>query len=157
MTMSLRLLEYLEWKGVDYELVHHAFVTGSLRTAAKAHVPGRQFAKPVLLKDDQGFLMAVVPASHKLDIEQLNREMNRKLRLATEKEIEKLFDDCSKGAIPPIAEAYGYDAVVDESLEASSDVYFEAGDHAELVHVSGDDFRYMMHGARHGHFSHPAQ
>ena len=100
--------------------------------------------------------MAVVPASHRLDIEQLNRELNRKLRMATEKEIEKLFDDCSKGAIPPIAEAYGYDAVVDDSLEASPDIYFEAGDHAELVHVSGDDFRYMMHSARHGHFSHPA-
>lgn len=156
MSISLRLLEYLEWKGVDYELMHHAFVTGSLRTAAMAHVPGRQFAKSVVLKDNQGYLMAVVPASHKLDIDQLNRELNRSLRMASEKEIEQLFDDCSKGAIPPIAEAFGYDAAVDESLEASQDVYFEAGDHAELVHVSGDDFRYMMHAARHGHFSHPS-
>lgn len=156
MTISLRLLEYLEWKGVDYELLHHAFVTGSLRTAAKAHVPGRQFAKPVVLKDERGYLVAVVPASHKLDLDELNRSLNRKLRMATEKEIADLFDDCSRGAIPPIAEAYGYDAAVDESLEASPDVYFEAGDHAELVHVTGDDFRYMMHGARHGHFSHPS-
>ncbi|MDY6978704.1 MAG: YbaK/EbsC family protein [Pseudomonadota bacterium] len=156
MTISLRLLEYLEWKGVDYELLHHAFVTGSLRTAAKAHVPGRQFAKPVVLKDERGYLVAVVPASHKLDLDELNRSLNRKLRMATEKEIADLFDDCSRGAIPPIAEAYGYDTAVDESLEASPDVYFEAGDHAELVHVTGDDFRYMMHGARHGHFSHPS-
>ncbi|MFP3872873.1 MAG: aminoacyl-tRNA deacylase [Thiohalophilus sp.] len=155
MTMSLRLLEYLEWKGVDYELLHHAFVTGSLRTAAKAHIPGRQFAKPVVLKDEQGYLVAVIPASHKLDLEELNRDLHRKLSLASEKEIADLFDDCSKGAIPPVAEAFGYEAAVDESLEHSPDVYFEAGDHAELVHVSGDDFRYMMHGARHGHFSHP--
>mgnify|MGYP001156567986 CR=1 FL=1 len=156
MTISLRLLEYLEWKGVDYELLPHAFVTGSLRTAAMAHVPGRQFAKPVVLKDEQGYLVAVLPASHQLDLDELNRDLNRKLRLATEKEIATLFDDCSKGAIPPVPEAYGYDAAVDESLEASPDVYFEAGDHAELVHVSGDDFRYMMHSARHGHFSHPS-
>ncbi|MDR9437377.1 MAG: YbaK/EbsC family protein, partial [Thiohalophilus sp.] len=155
MTISLRLLEYLEWKGVDYELLHHAFVTGSLRTAARAHVPGRQFAKPVVLKDEQGYLVAVVPASHKLDLDELNRGLNRRMRMATEKEIADLFDDCSKGAIPPIAEAYGFDAAVDETLEASPDVYFEAGDHAELVHVTGDDFRYMMHRARHGHFSHP--
>ncbi|MFO8024836.1 aminoacyl-tRNA deacylase [Thiohalophilus sp.] len=155
MTMSLRLLEYLEWKGVDYELLHHAFVTGSLRTAARAHVPGHRFAKPVVLKDEQGYLVAVVPASHRLDLDKLNRSLHRKLRMATEKEIADLFDDCSRGAIPPIAEAYGFDAAVDESLEASPDVYFEAGDHAELVHVTGDDFRYMMHSARHGHFSHP--
>ncbi|MDZ7661328.1 hypothetical protein [Thiohalophilus sp.] len=69
MTMSLRLLEYLEWKSVDYELLHHAFVTGSLRTAAMAHIPGRQIAKPVVLKDEQGYLVAVIPASHKLDLE----------------------------------------------------------------------------------------
>jgi len=156
MTMSLRLLEYLEWKGVDYELLHHPFVTGSLRTAAMAHVPGRQFAKSIVLKDEQDYLVAIVPASHKLDLDELNRNLNRHLRLATEKEITALFDDCSKGAIPPIAEAYGYDAAVDESLEESPDVYFEAGDHAELVHVTGDDFRYMMHSARHGHFSHPS-
>lgn len=156
MTISLRLLEYLEWKGVDYELLHHAFVTGSLRTAAMAHVPGRQLAKPVVLKDEQGYLVAVVPASHKLDLDELNRDLNRKLSMATENELEQLFDDCSKGAIPPIAEAFGYEAVVDETLEASPDVYFEAGDHAELVHVSGDDFRYIMHGVRHGHFSHPS-
>ncbi|TDX96752.1 aminoacyl-tRNA deacylase [Thiohalophilus thiocyanatoxydans] len=155
MTMSLRLLEYLEWKGVDYELLHHPFVTGSLRTAAMAHVPGRQFAKSIVLKDEQGYLVAIVPASHKLDLDELNRNLNRSLHLATEKEIAALFDDCSKGAIPPLAEAYGYDAAVDETLEESPDVYFEAGDHAELVHVSGDDFRYMMHRARHGHFSHP--
>ncbi|MDZ7660773.1 YbaK/EbsC family protein [Thiohalophilus sp.] len=155
MTMSLRLLEYLEWKSVDYELLHHAFVTGSLRTAAMAHIPGRQIAKPVVLKDEQGYLVAVIPASHKLDLEELNRDLHRKLSLASEKEIARLFDDCSKGAVPPVAEAFGYEAAVDETLEAFPDVYFEAGDHAELVHVSGDDFRYMMHGARHGHFSHP--
>jgi len=100
--------------------------------------------------------VAIVPASHKLDLDELNRNLNRRLRMATEKEIADLFDDCSRGAIPPIAEAYGYDAAVDESLEESPDVYFEAGDHAELVHVTGDDFRDMMHSARHGHFSHPS-
>jgi Ala-tRNA(Pro) deacylase len=155
MAIALTLLEYLEWKGVDYELLHHAFVTGSLRTAAMAHVPGRQLAKAVVLKDEKGYLVAVVPASHKLELDSLNRDLNRNLVMATEKELEDLFYDCSRGAVPPIAEAYGYDSAVDETLEQYPDIYFEAGDHAELVHVTGDDFRYMMNRARHGHFSHP--
>lgn len=157
MAIALTLLEYLEWEGVDYELLSHPFVTGSTRTAATAHVPGKQFAKGVVLEDEKGYLLAVLPATHKIDLDSLNRALNRHLTLANEKEVEDLFDDCSRGAVPPVAAAYGYEAVLDDSLDNCPDVYFEAGDHAELVHVSGDEFKYMMKQARHGHFSYPAR
>ncbi len=43
---------------------------------------------------------------------------------------------------------------MDDSLLQENDVYFEAGDHEELIHVSGKQFHDLVVGARHGRFSH---
>jgi len=96
--------------------------------------------KCVLLEDDNGYLMAVIPATHKVDLGAVHRELNRELGLATERELAELFRDCEPGAIPPLGKAYGIDMVVDRSLVDTPDVYFEAGDHRSLIHVSGGDF-----------------
>jgi len=79
--------------------------------------------------------------------------LQRNLGLATENELAGLFKDCELGAIPPIGPAYGIEIVVDDSLLQEDDVYFEAGDHEELIHVSGKQFQDLVAGARHGHFS----
>lgn len=144
MAISLALLEYLEWEGVDYELVPHPFVAGSMHTAQQAHISGEQLAKCVVVEDSKGYLMAVLPATHHVDIGLLKEITHRDLHLANEKEITGLFDDCSKGAIPPLPEAFGYKGLMDKSLDQCEEVYLEAGDHTELVHLSGDDFKYLM-------------
>ena len=144
MAISLALLEYLEWEGVDYELVSHPFVAGSLQTAQQAHISGEQLAKCVVVEDNNGYLMTVLPATHHVDLEKLKEVTHRDFNLATEKEINDLFSDCSKGAIPPLPEAFGYKGLMDISLKDCDDVYLEAGDHTELVHLTGDDFKYLM-------------
>ncbi len=154
MAISLTLLEYLEWEGVDYELVHHEPAYDSLHTAEAAHVPGDKLAKCVVLEDELGFLMAVIPASHELELEELNAQLDRQLQFANEPEIADLFEDCELGAVPPLPEAYGYEGVVDERLTECEDVYLEAGDHMELVHLSGPDFQILMSEAPRGYFSH---
>ena len=155
MTISLSLLEYLEWEGVDYELLHHAYVSGSMHTAQTAHVPGDQLAKCVVLEDEKGYLMAVLPSTRHVDIEKLKHHLGRNLQLANEKEITDLFEDCSTGAIPPAVKAFGYDAIIDDSLSRCAEVYFEAGDHTELVHMRGTDFQALMAGMPHYNFSSP--
>lgn len=153
MTISLTLLEYLEWEGVDYELLHHEPSFDSMHTAEAAHVPGDQLAKCVVLEDDRGYLMAVIPATHELEIDTLNHQLKRQLQFANEEEIADLFEDCDRGAIPPLPEAFGYEAVVDDSLTDYEDIYLEAGDHSELVHISGRDFQALTSDASHGYFS----
>ncbi len=153
MAISISLLEYLEWEGVDYELVHHAWISGSMRTAEAAHIPGEKLAKCVVLEDEAGYLMAVLPATHTVEIETLSEELGRDLQLASENEIKDMFEDCATGAIPPMVKAFGYEAVVDDSLNECDEIYFEAGDHTELVHLSGEDFADLMADAPHLQFS----
>lgn len=150
MSMSANLRQYLERAGVKYELVPHPYASTSLRSAESAHVPGRQMAKSVIFEDDGGYLMAVVPATHRVDAEQLSYWLQRPLVKAEEGELNSLFRDCARGAVPPLGQAYGLEVVWDDSLAACQDVYFEAGDHTELVHMSGRDFCTLMAHAQHG-------
>jgi Ala-tRNA(Pro) deacylase len=153
MTISLTLLEYLEWEGVDYELLQHEPAFDSMHTAEAAHVPGDQLAKCVVLEDENGYLMAVIPATHELELETLNKQLNRQLQFASEEEIADLYEDCDRGAVPPLPEAFGYEAVVDDCLTDYDEIYLEAGDHHELVHISGKDFQTLTAKAPHGYFS----
>lgn len=153
MAISLALLEYLEWAGVDYDVVSHSPTNNSMRTAEAAHVPGDRLAKGVILKDNDGYLMAVVPSTHRVQLGKLQKQLHRQLGLATEEEVASLFDDCESGAVPPVGEAFGYDVVIDDSLYSCPDIYFEAGDHKKLVHLNGQDFKGMMTNAPHGRFS----
>jgi len=125
----------------------------SMQTAAQAHVPGDRLIKSVVVEDDQGYLMVALPSTHRLELGKLHRQLQRQLGLATEGELADLFKDCDLGAIPPIGAAYGVETLVDDSLLQGGDVYFEAGDHEELIHVSGKQFQDLFASAKHGHYS----
>jgi Ala-tRNA(Pro) deacylase len=157
MTIAACVLRHLVREGVSYELIEHTRTLDSTHAAQAAHVPGAQLAKGTLLKDDQGFVIAVVPATRRVDLGAMHRRFGRPLGLATEDELQRLFGDCEPGAVPPLGAAYGIDSVLDDSLMEAPDVYFEAGDHRGLVHVSGTDFRKLMTGVLHGDISRHVQ
>jgi len=153
MAIAKRLEWYLEAAGIDYEVLPHPRSHYSAQTARRSRVPLHCLAKPVLLEDEFGYVMAVVPAARRVDIERLGRQLNRELELATEAEVADLFEDCEQGAMPPLGTAYRIPTVYDESLAGLSDVYFEAGDHDDIVHVSGDAFLELLSDSLHGRFS----
>src|SRR5581483_1866835 len=115
-------------------------------------VPGDRLAKSVVLQDDSGYVMAVLPSTHHVRLGKLSRELNRNLRLATEDELAALFADCERGAVPAVGLAYGMTTIVDDSLEEQPEIYFEAGDHEQLVHMSRDAFMALMESAGHARF-----
>lgn len=153
MAIAITLQNYLDRAGIDYDVLSHTHTNASIDTAKVSHIPSDQFAKSVILEDDDGYLMAVIPATHHIEIGQLSRQLERRLGLATEQELASLFSDCELGAIPPVGEAYQMDMVIDDALQDCSDIYFEAGDHIEVIHMRGDDFQHLMQHSRHGHFS----
>ena len=105
-------------------------------------------AKAVVLRDEYGYVLTILPASHHIRLDDLRMQLGLDVNLAAEYEIEELFDDGVPGAIPPVGECYGLDTVVDDSIEEQPEVYLEGGDHATLVHMTHAQFA-----ARHGSFS----
>lgn len=153
MGMAGTLRDYLDRQAVGYELLRHSKTQTSSETAETAHVSGDRLAKPVVIEDADRYFVVVIPASQRVDFTALHRAFGRQVGLATEPEVDTLFRDCAPGAVPAVAQAYGLEVAVDDALLELDDVYFEAGDHCELVRVSGDAFRALMRSAPHGRYS----
>ena len=153
MSISVTVQIYLIQQRIPYELVPHPHTESSMDASSAAHVPAAKIAKPVILEDDKGYLMAVVPAHHHVQIGKVNEFLNRNMGLATEQEIRTLFTDCEEGAIPPIGQAYGLETIFDECLGECSDLYLEAGDHEEFIHLKCEDYLRMMSQAPHASIS----
>ena len=154
MAIAMTVSNYLDEHGVDYDILSHPHTMTSGQSAEAAHVPGTRLAKSVVLEDENGYLMVVLPSNRQINLGELHRQMNRNLALATESELGNLFSDCEIGALPPLGPAYGIETVVDDAIAEQPDIYFEAGDHEQLVHVSAETFNALLGDvARHGRFS----
>jgi len=156
MAIAPRLRWYLDARGVEYEVIPHPHSMSSAETANAAHVPSDAVAKPVLLEDELGYVMAIVPASRRVDLHSLCEQLHRDLVLASERELATLFHDCERGAMPPLGSPYRIPTVYDDALAAEPDVWFEAGDHEDVVHMKGAAFLQLLEGSGHGRFSRPA-
>ena len=153
MSISTTLRSYLEDHGRPYELLHHARALTSMETAEAAHVPGDQLAKTLLIEDDTGYMLAVIPSTHRLEFRALRERFGHQFGLATEGDMGVFFNECETGSMPPFGEAFGLRVVVDNALLEAEDVYCESGDHTQLVHLTGPTFRTLMRHEEHGHFS----
>jgi Ala-tRNA(Pro) deacylase len=153
MAVARKLASYLDRTGIEAEVVAHRRTVTAARTPKASHLPGDRLAKGVLLRDGAGYLLAVVPASHHVDLDAVGRLCGRPVTLADEEEIGRLFPDCEFGAVPPIGAAYGLPAIVDDALAGQPDVYLEAGDHVNLLHLRGEQFAGLMQDVQHGRFS----
>ena len=153
MGIAITLKEYLRDCQIVFEEIEHPYQATSIGAANSASITGDTMAKGVLLRDDFGYMVAVLPSSHMINLKSLRKKFGDDLELATEDEARALFEDCEVGAVPPIGDAYGMRVVWDDSLSKLPEVYFEGGDHKTLVHISGNDFTRLMSEADHDRFS----
>lgn len=154
MAIAETVKNYLSRKSVGYELETHPHSGSSHETALASHISEDHIAKGVIVKDASGYAMVVVPAIDYVEMKHLRKELDRELELVEEDEFARLFPDCEPGAVPPLGTAYQIETFLDDALTSLASVYLEAGDHEHLLHVSGEDFKTLFSGVRHGHFSH---
>ena len=153
MAIAQTLRRFLTQKRIEFSVVGHPHTASSMETAAMAHVPGDRVAKAVMVEDENGYLMVIIPSTYRLHFGRLHKALDRQRGLATERELGELFQDCEPGAVPPVGAAYGIDTVVDDTLLQQPDVYLEAGNHEELIHLSGEQFEVLMRDTLKGPYS----
>ena len=156
MAIASKLEKYLQQRGIEYRMSTHPHSSYSMETAEKAHVRGDALAKGVLVKDDDGHLLVVLPADYTIELDSLRRLLGQAVSIVEEASLAEVFNDCELGAVPPIGMAYGLKTLwdPDSSLGNQDEIFFEAGDHQSLVQMSGEQFHELMAPAERGTFSH---
>jgi len=156
MAIASKLENYLQQREVEFQVVTHPHSEYSMETAEKAHVHGDALAKGVLVKDDDGYLLVVLPSDYHIELATLHKLLGQEVAMVGEASLAEVFSDCELGAVPPIGMAYGVKTIWDpkSSLGKQDEVFFEAGDHQSLVQMSGVQFHELMAPAERGEFSH---
>lgn len=153
MGIAITLAQYLAERGVKYDVVEHPHAVTASESAKTSHISLNRLAKAVVLKAEDGFMLAVLPASAHIQFGQLRKQLGADVDMASEEQIEMLFLDCEPGAVPALGAAYGLKVIVDDSLANEPEIYLEGGDHASLVHISGSTFQKLLADALHAHFT----
>jgi Ala-tRNA(Pro) deacylase len=144
--MTMRLDEHLIKHHVHFERLRHRPTFTANRMAQMLHVPGKEVAKSVLLRAGAGYVLAVLPATHQVDLGRVREELGEeKVELASEREIERLFPDCEAGSRPPFGSLYNMQTLMDESLTKDAEIVFEGQNHEEAYRMSFLDYEALEH------------
>ena len=141
MSVLNRLKDYLDSNKVGHQVLTHGTTYTAKELAQALHIAGKDLAKVVMLKAGERFVMAVLPATWKVDIHRLRDIFQtHEVRLATEEELRGLFPDCELGAMPPFGNLYGLEVYADRSLAEDEEIVFPAGTYSEAVKLRYRDF-----------------
>ncbi len=142
---SRQILTYLEQANVDYQRLEHSPAYTALEVAESAHIRGHKLAKVVVITIDSELALLVIPASNRVDLEQLGQSIRAfNIELADASQFKHRFGDCEVGAIPPLGNLYGLDVYVAEALSHEADICFCAGSHTELIQMPYTQFAQLV-------------
>jgi len=136
----MRLSELLVEQRVPFETLLHPPAFTAQKRARFLHVSGRQVAKAVLLHGPEGYFLAVLPATCRVDLGRLQSLLGGPVRLASVREIVEVFVDCEWGVVPPFGRRYGLPVLLDDSIGPDTLVVFETDARAEAVRLRCRDF-----------------
>lgn len=140
-THAAAMVEYLDGNHVPYEFLEHE---PTMSAAAEAEATGRprsQVAKTVVLHDERGYVLAIVPASERLDLHKVTEALgsDRPLRLASEEEMAEDFPGFEVGATPPLGPMLPRAELVDPRLLDNDRIVCAGGDHRHSLFLDPRD------------------
>ena len=144
MPIAKTIKQYLDNKHVIYSVLEVPHFDSPYQAANVAKLPPGSLYYPVVLRDPFGLIMAVLPASHRLDLRRLAGVLRRSIEPAFQTQLSSVFADCQAGHFPPLGEAYGIRTIIDASLTTPETVYIVAGDHGRLIKLSRKDFMLLQ-------------
>ncbi len=145
----MKINEFLTNRHVPFEALHHPPAYTASRMAEVLHVSGEEVAKPVLLRTGRGYVLVVVPANRFVDLQRIREWMgNVPVEMASEDEMDQIFPNCERGAIPPFGSVYHVHTLVDESLAEDEKIVFQAETHDEAIRMTYHDYEIVEHPLR---------
>ncbi len=139
---------YLDQQQLPYRLIPRPAGETLIQAAERLDISLHEIARVVLLQDAAGLVMAILPGNHILDFSMLYQALKRDLEPLYGDETTYFFQQhgCVAGSHPPLPEAFGILALVDDSLVENSDreIYFDGGSGDSLIGMRNTDFRRLL-------------
>jgi Ala-tRNA(Pro) deacylase len=133
------LIKRLAQEQIPYELIPHRRTDTAVAEADALHVDPSQVAKTIVLTTPTGFVLAVLPASERLDLHKVRDLLGTKdVSLSTEQVLAGAYPEFELGAVPPIG-AHGDRVLIDLRLCENEFVLVEAGTHEESLRLETAD------------------
>ena len=143
---TTKVKEFLNAHGVAHAIIPHPLAFTATSVAGAAHIPGKEMAKTVVVILDGDLVMAVVPATRKVNLERLRQATGAlTAELADERDFMGDFPECEPGAMPPFGNLYGMRVFVEPHLAEDDHIAFNAGSHTELISMAYKDFDRLVH------------
>ncbi len=87
----------------------------------------------------------MIAGNHKISLDMARSSLGAsRVRLATEDEFITRFPGCEIGAMPPFGNLFGMKVIVDPELEKDKYIYFNAGNHVQLVRLYYKNFMALV-------------
>lgn len=132
---------FLEAEGVSHEVLEHRPTFSAAAEARASGAEPREAAKTLALRDHDAYRMAVIPATHRLDLARVRELLGASshLRLATEAELERDFPMFDVGAMPPLGPMVPMPEIIDVHLLYHERIVCAGGDHRHTVRMDPRD------------------
>lgn len=141
MSIPGNIREYLDRNNISWHRKIHTRAITAQETAHVEHVPGRQFAKTVILKADGRSIIAALPADKSIRFDKLQAALScKRLVLASENDFIWRFPGCERGAMPPFGSLFGMPVFCDKSLARQFEIEFNGGAHTEIICMKFSEF-----------------
>ncbi|MBN2282058.1 MAG: YbaK/EbsC family protein [Candidatus Marinimicrobia bacterium] len=136
MSAIIRVRELLDQNHVKYIIIIHSPAFTAQEIASLSFISGKELAKSVILNVNGDVVMAVVPASERVDLAKLKTFFGiQDISLAEESEFRNIFPECKTGAMPPLGNLYQLKTYISTDLKKNKYITFNAGSHSELIRM----------------------
>jgi Ala-tRNA(Pro) deacylase len=112
----------------------HRRAVSAQRLAAAEHVAGRKIAKPIIVDLGGQLAIAVVSASHRVNLAALEEATGAPARMVPESQFATLFQPCEPGAEPPLG-MFGLPIYVDTELAHQPTLVMRGGTHEDTIEI----------------------
>lgn len=142
----LTIVKILEEEGIEFKVFEHKPVHTSEEAAEergvdlKTGVKSMIFKKGESEKEEDEYIMALVPGDKKVDEEKLEKIQGGELKLAPPDEV-KRRTGCGVGSVPPFGFEESLETFMDVNILENVSVNFSAGSHTKSIQMNPADLK----------------
>jgi prolyl-tRNA editing enzyme YbaK/EbsC (Cys-tRNA(Pro) deacylase) len=144
MKVFTEIKNFLDENKIDYEFKEHEEVLTSEEAAKVRGEDIKIGAKAMILKCDERFVMFVLSAAKKIDSKKVKKILDcESLRFATPDEV-MIITNCLPGGVPPFANIFKIDLLVDKTIVDNEFMAFNAGERTKSLKIKTKDYFLLL-------------